>query len=276
MTSMIRCPIPVANAITTKKTITAQVLEPFFRTVFVTRRRSCAWSRAVFRAAPRPEYCEAIGAAGATAFGAADPIDCGWVAWNDSRSTCADCPGMLLRNMAATSVADTDIPCQVNGRGPGGFADCGPVPRRLVGALGAIARGCPGAGWAARWTAGRGWAGRPAVLVGRCAAGTGPAGRCHVCPGRGGFCRAAPRWLGAGRPGSARTLTLCAALGRITRGTTTGTRSTGIGADSASGYTSSTGIMMDGSAVPSDPLSASVNRWSVPRVASKAAVMPRS
>ena len=59
----------------------------------------------------------------------------------------------------------------------------------------------------------------------------------------------------------------------MTWGTTTGTRSTGIGADSASGYTSSTGIRMDGSAVPSDPLSASVNRWSVPRVASKAAVM---
>jgi hypothetical protein len=75
---------------------------------------------------------------------------------------------MLLRNMAATSVADTDIPCQVNGRCPGGLAGCWPVARRaLVGALGAMARGRPGAGWAAGGTAGRGWAGRPAVVAGR-------------------------------------------------------------------------------------------------------------
>ena len=146
--SMIFCTAPLAKPITTKKTMTAQTLDDaLLRAAASDRLRCCAWSRAVFRASPRWVYCEAIGAAGATADGETDPIDCGWVAWKDWLSTRSDWPEVKLRNMAATSAAVTVRPWKppwLAGRGGTGGAGEYPVAGRP--GVDRSERTCPPAG----------------------------------------------------------------------------------------------------------------------------------
>ncbi len=120
MTSMIFCPMPVANAITTRKTMHGPGAGPLLPHRV---RHPPAFLRLITCGVPgRPAARVLRGhrrrrrdRVRRTRI----PSTAGGSPGTTPDRPARDCPGMLLRNMAATSVADTDMPCQVNGRGAG-------------------------------------------------------------------------------------------------------------------------------------------------------------